>query len=240
MDVVYLPFDSDLFGIKVGQLRLGDNIPLPSEVNASLQAAERNGYKLVYIKYNVAHALQVDDLPAAVYEDVKVTFGINLHPTLMVEGNTDGIKPLEQAGTQHADQLLHLAFVSGEYSRFKLDPLFPTDAFSKLYTIWLEKSLNKQIADVVYVFEENGQILGFVTVSFQADNARIGLIAVDAAAQGKGIGKKLIQMVIKQAKAHNLHTVLVDTQMANSGACSFYSKTGFSIVSKEYILDCWL
>lgn len=51
-------------------------------------------------------------------------------------------------------ELLSLALNSGEFSRFKLDPLFSAELFEKLYTRWITRSVRKEIAWQVLVAKE--------------------------------------------------------------------------------------
>jgi len=52
--------------------------------------------------------------------------------------------------------------------------------------------------------------------------------------QGKGLGKMLIDVVVKEAKANNATSLLLNVNRHNK-AISFYEKMGFSIIAEEDI-----
>ena len=115
----------------------------------------------------------------------------------------------------------------------------PDGTYDRLYNLWLERSLSREIADEVLVSEADGDITGFVTIALQNDLAVIGLIAVDPATQGSGVGARLIRGVFDFALLHGCSAVHVATQLENTGACRFYERTGFTELSRQYVLHYW-
>jgi dTDP-4-amino-4,6-dideoxy-D-galactose acyltransferase len=138
--------------------------------------------------------------------------------------------------------LLTLALQSGEFSRFKIDPNFPPASFERLYSKWIENSVNGIYANTILTFEEAHKIDGMVTVLSDktSDLIKIGLIAVDKATQKKGIGTALMAAVENYAIQQSIHNIEVTTQKANKTACSFYEKCNFSIKSINNIYHFWL
>src|SRR5690606_27130927 len=63
------------------------------------------------------------------------------------------------------DQLLQLTLESGEYSRFAIDKNFVNNEYRKLYTKWIENSIDKINAIEVLLAVEGESILGFVTLT---------------------------------------------------------------------------
>ena len=85
----------------------------------------------------------------------------------------------------------------------------------------------------VLVYVEQHKLIGFVTYTIKNDSVFIGLIAVSKEAQGKGIGKKLIDVVETNLSKNT--TLTVSTQKTNIGACNFYPKLGFEVQTIHYI-----
>lgn len=133
-----------------------------------------------------------------------------------------------------SQELLELAELSGQYSRFRLDPWINQE-FGRLYATWLKRSISRDIADEVFVYNDNESINGFVTVKRANRIATIGLISVNTLSQGNGIGSKLIAAVESWCSKNNIEEIHVATQEANRQACSFYSKYGFKEQAKSYI-----
>lgn len=124
--------------------------------------------------------------------------------------------------------LYNLALESGKYSRFKTDTRLPKKSFEKMYKSWLVNSINRSIADEIFICSQETNILGFVTVSKKKDYGEIGLIAVDSRHTGLGIGKSLLKAVENYLIENEIFELFVPTQEINSKACRFYENNGFS------------
>lgn len=77
-----------------------------------------------------------------------------------------------------------------------------------------------------YVYEENGKILG--TGAFDKGEVRTMFIALEY--QGKGIGRKILDFLIKLAKFKKYNKVWLG---ANPEAEGFYKKQGFKRIREE-------
>ncbi len=137
-------------------------------------------------------------------------------------------------------QLLSLAFQSGEYSRYRIDKHFAEDIYRQMYTIWIQRSVNREIAEEVLVYTIDGIEAGFITLGTKNNHAEIGLLAVDEKFRGKSIGKQLVNAAFAKAKDLGYLEMQVVTQKKNSNACNFYKKIGFQIDSIENIYHFWL
>jgi dTDP-4-amino-4,6-dideoxy-D-galactose acyltransferase len=136
--------------------------------------------------------------------------------------------------------LLELAFSSGIFSRFRLDPGFRNNEFERLYTEWLNQSINKTIADkVIVIRRQNNEITGFITFKESDSTSKIGLIAVSEKERGKGIGKKLLDFVEAKALDSGLEEIIVETQERNVSAVNFYIKNSFSLIKKIRLYHLW-
>ena len=134
-----------------------------------------------------------------------------------------------------SDDLIRLAYLSGNCSRFKLDERLPKGKFEELYLKWIENSI-KDVNTKVFVFKEKEVIIGFVTLSIFRDYGQIGLIAVFPDVQGKGIGKRLISYCESYLKLNkNIDMIFIPTQKHNEMAMKFYIKLGYSVIAKNYI-----
>lgn len=103
----------------------------------------------------------------------------------------------------------------------------------------MKRSINGEIADAVLVYDEGTGITGMVTVSAVNGGAEIGLIAVEGAARGRGIGKQLIAGAEDFAARKGCSQLKVATQAANQPAVGIYLKSGFTEYSRIYIYHWW-
>lgn len=213
--ISYLSWDSEFFEKKIGKLEVNISDSLDS------LSQEVISYDLIYIFSDKELNLLMKP------NDIKVTY---VKKTQKRDPNVN-IKDYKKLLCNY-DDLVALAYVSGQDSRFLKDPFFGETAFKKLYKRWIDNSLN-DLNTSVFVFVENNQLLGFVTCTQYEEHATIGLIAVSNDAQGKGIGGKLIEAVENSLEVNTL--LYVSTQKTNRQACDFYERKGFSVNSIKYI-----
>ena len=94
--------------------------------------------------------------------------------------------------------------------------------------------------DRVLVAQVEGRVVGFAGVTyawlFHADlpTARLMSIVVDEGCRGQGIGRRLVEASIDQARAWGCDRLELTSRLERAGAHSFYESVGFSHVSKKF------
>lgn len=238
LSVEPLAWDSGFFGFDVGALSLDDTAN-PSKVRTALQFPGNARYRLIVVSHSSGHP----DLRQAVADaggqlvDVKFDYRANVSSGLYRSDHVDTVPAATTAA--EIETLNSLALISGEHSRFRTDPRIGKENWSRLYGLWVENSLSSAIADIVLVHRDAGRITGFVTIKARDEQARIGLIAVDPACQGMGIGRELITAAHAWAAQQKLASIFVATQQDNIGACRFYTRMGFSLATQTDIHHLW-
>ena len=231
--IEHLSWDSDFFIKKIGKINLSGDF---SGLSHDLKLAVHEHYDLLYgfSSGEIDLAEYMTLVNEAKLVDKKVMFNVDLDGKCF---ESNGLRDV--TSDEVSADFENLAYESGKFSRFYLDKKFKEDDFRRLYFSWIKKSLSKQIADRVFVIEENQRVVGMVTLKI-ADTAQIGLIAVNADMQGKGYGKLLINECLSEAVKHNCSNLIVPTQLDNTQACNFYQKCGFSIQSIVNVYHFWL
>ncbi len=88
-------------------------------------------------------------------------------------------------------------------------------------------------ANALFVAEENGELVGFVSSWLEDHVARIGDLYVAAAARRGGAGKALVETVIENLRARGATHLLLN---ANVNARAFYERLGFREESRNLVL----
>ena len=230
--IEYLAWDSDFFQKKIGQVSVdnSDNI-----INI-LEEAKKTGFQLIYLFGNSNFFVDKEILKQfnGKLVDIKVLFEKNLDIN-KIQTFVD----LEYKSNILTSDLEQLAYISGEYSRFKLDKNFQKDDFYRMYKIWIENSVKHKIADKVFVVKENDEIKGMVTLKIYSTRGHIGLLAIAPDSQGKGYGKMLISACENELLRKGIFKLEVPTQLHNS-AIKFYEKCDFLIEKVTNIYHFWL
>jgi len=221
-----LTWDSEFFGFSVGKIY----IETPETLNEEAFVIAASAYKLVYVFAKEPLSYSRFALAA----DVKLTF----QKTLKSEIPEAQLQFFDSDRHDYA-ALQKLTFQSGEYSRFKTDPGFDSTDFYRMYEIWIKKSHDSE-QSLVLVEEVDNKLAGFVSLDFNdSETATIGLIAVDEAFRGKGVGKKLMAQAECAAFKSKKKYIRVATQQQNSLATSFYVKQGYTVADQIIIYHYW-
>ena len=171
---------------------------------------------------------------------------INIHEDTSDEGNNAATQKamgidkfkvtpeiIEYKSNNPSRALEALAMEISKYSHFKTDPQCPPRLVIKMYKKWITNSINGKIAKHVLVYKKGRRIAGFITLGEKNGRGDIGLLAVDAAFRGQGIGYKLITAAQKQFLQDNYKYSQVVTQLGNIAACRLYEKSGYVIEKIE-------
>lgn len=222
-DIEELKWDSDFFGKKIGKITVQNNDEL---TNIKL-----NKYDLIYVfsdNSNLNYKL-VDKKIVYIIDDLNTIENNNTLELTTFDKNIDDY-----------NQLLDLTLQSGEFSRFKLDKNFSNGEYEKLYTEWINKSINKELAFDIIIKRLDNKVVGFSTLSKKTNElADISLVAVDSNYRGRGIAKQLIQQCIHLSKEKGFKKIQVVTQLDNNPANILYTHCGFKKDSLTYIYHIW-
>jgi dTDP-4-amino-4,6-dideoxy-D-galactose acyltransferase len=234
-----LKWDSEFFGFRVAKL-------VSSQLNSAelddiIRQLRSNRIKLAYWASNPEDSeSQVVAKSAGLFlADKKVTYSRNILSIDMSNALFDQtIETYKES--QLNEELISLALQSGIFSRFNVDTKIPAGKYEQLYKLWIEKSVNKEIAESVLVTKVSDKIVGMVTVGCKNNRGDIGLIAVNESVRGMKIGEKLVNAALHWSVKKGHNTAQVVTQGVNRAACNLYEKCGYHVEKTENIYHIWL
>ena len=138
------------------------------------------------------------------------------------------------------EELKHLSLMSGIYSRYNMDPRVSQKQFEDLYILRIENSINRTIADAVFVVRLYERILGMVAVGEKNGRGDISLLAVDVPVRRRGFGKMLVKAAQSWHLLHGHTSCQVVTQERNVPARRLYETCGYEIENVENFYHFWL
>ena len=132
-----------------------------------------------------------------------------------------------------------IASSSFRFSRFHLDPYFPNTVATKVKGQWARNLVLGTRGDGCLVARIDGQVVGFLGfMTNHYGQLVIDLVAVERAAQGKGVGTAMVRAL--QESAHKQGRVAaVGTQAANSGSVRLYESLGFRFFSANHVMHAF-
>ena len=235
-----LSWDSEFFGYKVGRI-----LPFrltPEELKRTLVSLKNENVTLVYWPSdpNDSGSQEAVREMDGFLADKKTTYVIDLEHIRkqLIEEPIIGIK--EYVSMETNDELYDLAIQSGIFSRYNVDPNIGKEHFEKLYKLWILKSVNKTLAEKVFVSMDKDNIGGMVTVGMKNGRGDIGLIAVNERMRGKNVGVNLTRSAQKWAIGKGCRYAQVVTQGDNLAACKLYEKCGYHVESIVNFFHFWI
>jgi len=231
-----LSWDTEFLGYRVG--RLHAEVVTAPIIQGLLEEARSLDFRLLYwsVSPNDKMANYTAQLIGAYLADRKITYVMPITSALTVL--PEGVETTSKLSSQ----LVSLALQSGHQSRYQNDPGFADDVFERLYTQWIENSVNGKIAREALIYRSNQlpDELGLITLGTKQGRVDIGLLAVDERMRGQEIGSQLVDAAKQRARAWGFGVLQVVTQVSNIGACRFYERCGFTTDSLEHIYHVWL
>ena len=79
-----------------------------------------------------------------------------------------------------------------------------------------------------FVAEEAGEILGYCGFLFVLDEAEIPNVCVKSSARKQGVGKKMMNELIEEAKKLGISTLFLEVRESNAAARALYKSLGFA------------
>jgi ribosomal protein S18 acetylase RimI-like enzyme len=227
-----LPWDSAFFGFPTARI-LSPHLDGP-DLRDVLGAFKDSGIALAYWSVDPA---DVGSNAAAVacngfLVDVKTTYAIASPAADASRMRWPAVPVREPIAPEALAALIALGVTAGKHSRYNVDPGFPPHLCKALYEEWMRKCLSGEKADAVLAVEDGGVPVGIVTVQVKDGVGEIGLVAVDAAHEGQGIGTSLMQAALGWFADRKCAKAEVVTQEANREACRLYERNGFRVAGR--------
>ncbi len=108
---------------------------------------------------------------------------------------------------------------------------------------WTQEMFRSEMNDNpfanVYVYELNGEIIGYFDLLISYENAELANIGVLKQYQHNGIGTKMMEYINQLVQKNHCENFTLEVRMSNENAIHLYEKFGFKIVSsrKNYYAD---
>ncbi|WP_413721622.1 dTDP-4-amino-4,6-dideoxy-D-galactose acyltransferase [Sodalis sp. RH24] len=143
---------------------------------------------------------------------------------------------LRMAGRDDMAAVGLLASAAFRLSRFR-EPWYRGADCRRFYAVWAQNAILGAFDDLCLVKGRPGAVEGMVTLRrLGTDEARIGLLAVDPALTGRGIGRILCAGALAWCRLQRISRLRVATQAGNIAALRLYIACGANVDSTAYWL----
>ncbi len=107
--------------------------------------------------------------------------------------------------------------------------LFADDAWSE-QTWWAELA-GRPRRDYVLAVDEDDAVLGYAGLDVAGETADVMTIATTGSARGSGVGRRLLDELLRRAAEHGVKAVLLEVRADNLAARRLYDRSGFELIS---------
>lgn len=231
--------DTSVFGFPVAKI-VPDKLTV-EDLKTILTTQKKQNISLVYWASDSTHeeSQRAAELFGGFLADRKTTHVINLkkipQEDLVIHANIE-----EYDKDVPERELENLAVLAGSYSRFKADPRITQKQYEGIYKLWMLNSVNRTIADSVFVVRDKKEIVGMITVGEKNGRGNIGLLAVNADIKRMNIGTALVRAAQSWFLSRGYEIGQVVTQRHNIPACRLFEKCGFQVEKVENFYHFWL
>lgn len=228
-----LPWDSEFFGVRIARAEAPRGSA--GQLSRTLRWAEENAVRCLYLLAPSDDAELTWALQAGGFRlvDLRVTLEVRPAPQEVSE-------EIRSARPSDVSNLREIARVSHRDGRFHFDENFSRERCDALYETWIARSCARW-ADTVLIGEHEGQPAGYVTCHLDPGPVgRIGLLAVEARGQGRGLGGALVRAANNWFSLKGCKHATVVTQGRNAVAQRLYQRGGFVTRSVEQWFHHWL
>ena len=233
-----LPWDTSFFGQGIARVR-GDTLCEGRSAEIESWCEARQVRCLYFVaRTDDPQTVRLAERGGYMLTDLRVTLASRFaHPDPLTCGPA-GSTPIRDAVAGDLPELRRIARESHTDTRFFYDHHFGREKAESLYEAWIQSSFDGY-AQAVLVAGDLGKPVGYATCHVSNGVGSIGLVAVDAASQGKGIGRDLLRGTRDWFAGQRVENVSVVTQGRNLPAQRLYVRAGFIPLKVELYYHRW-
>lgn len=145
-----------------------------------------------------------------------------------------------EVGPRWIHHIEDMARAAHEDTRFLKDPRFDGVRAAELYARWIARDIREHSVIVAHERARDSPPLGYISCQLDGPvDGRIGLVGVNAAARGRGVGRALVNAALQFFSDHSIGQVRVATQGTNVAAVRLYESAGFRICESRIWFHRW-
>ncbi|MBI4911091.1 MAG: hypothetical protein HY820_46210 [Acidobacteria bacterium] len=237
-EMACLPWDEEVFGFPVADLRMQEPGALPAneipDLRRALEAyARESRAELISMRIPASHTDMLACFMQAGFYPVDLALeaaSTGLREQLMLKPRF-GLRLARPE--DHAD-ILRLAGSAFEFGRYHTDPRFPRELANRRYARWVENALGSTSADDrVFVMRSQDKCVGFYHAVLSDGVADLRLAAASPSAP---VGLSLYCEALLALQQLGGRRYVTKVSAANMGVMNIYASIGFRFSKPEYAL----
>ena len=241
MKVVTDTFNSDIFGMKMGNI-----IDIPSHCTASdihqlIEKARREQYKHLNVKVNVSDKVHTNMFLAKGFElvDTQLMYCID---TEQHYSHKDTKETVRFRGYQAEDkaQIINIAKSAYVIDQYHSDSKLDNTLCDIYYSEWAKNCCEGLADKVLVAVVSDHKVVGYLTLNYRADTAVVGLAAVDRQFRGRGLFTFLLRNTLEMLCREKIQYLLYGTQLSNTPVLKAMGHLGGTIDHSNHVMHLML
>ena len=238
--ITLVAWDTDFFRFPVAQI--SSNRLSRDDLKQVDEFCRENQVRLLQFKCDAHHRPSV--LTAEEYgfhfADVRMSYRQKLDKELVNRPNLPESMLFRRATANDVAVLQDIITDLYTHSRYYFDTNFPRDRVQEFYRGWIQKAVYGEFDDLAWVISNGNHAQGFCSVAYEDElRAKIGLVGVNPAMAGQGLGGWLMRSVLFSLVDQGVEEISVVTQGRNYAAQRLYQRAGFLINQIEIYYHRW-
>ena len=238
----FLPWDTEFFGCRIARVR-GDTLTPQKAAQVDSWSRDNQIKGLYFLSCsNDPATIRTAEEHGFQLVDVRLTF------ERVLSGKSDPVLASLNTGTQirtsqpgDVPALQAMARAAHRDTRFFADTHFSSERAEELYSTWITKESHGGAGIVLVATAQPNQVVGYISCHLDASRREgsIGLVGVDAASRGRGVGQSLVYAAIEWCHNQGISVVTVVTQGKNRSAQRLYQRCGFLTRDLQFWYHKW-
>jgi dTDP-4-amino-4,6-dideoxy-D-galactose acyltransferase len=234
------PWLAGILGFNVFRIALPTETEIsPKTISRALLERSQGSSAFFYAKIPTTDVSTATALCSIGFYVVEANLTLEREPEPASASAGDRMIEVREAESLHQEAILEIANTCFVYSRFHLDPRIPNTAANAIKRAWIHSYVQKQRGEQLLAAEMEGSPAGFLAIlraEMQSGSRRIiDLMGVARAAQGRGVGKRLVDFFVSDSLG-KCAKLRVGTQVSNTESIRLYERCGFRIIASAYVL----
>ena len=235
-----MTWDTEHFGFKIASFGPKEH----SDIAPAMQFARSQDVKLVIARCPVENGPIVQALQKTGFllMDTLVRYHFIFgKKELPVDTGGIPVRPVRPEDVPSVGKIAGASF-KGYGGHFHNDPKLDKGKCDELYVKWAINSCrDKKVANEVFVADDHGEVLGFITAKKISEEAGDGVLAcVGPKAQGNGIYRSFIVKVMHWCHEEGLKRMELGPLVNNYAVQRVWQRLGFEIYASTHTFHLWL
>lgn len=216
MRVMTDKFNSDIFGIKMGNIIDVSLCCTSEDVRQLIEQATLEQYKHLNVKVNSKDKVSTNAFLQNGFElvDTQLMYCIRTNDYL-VNGTRGEKVHFRKYQEGDKEQIINIAKTSYAIDQYHSDLGLDNDLCDIYYSEWIKNCCDGLADKVMVAVLPNNKVIGYITLDYQENQAVVGLAAVQGCFRGRGFFTFLMDNTLRMLYKENIKWLFYGTQLSN-------------------------